>query len=167
LLSQQIIDNSISLGERLKHIEPNVYNIFSCGFDSGFGSSATRIVLTEFIKEEDKIRVLYAEQFKDHPDPQMIVDKIFEFHKKYFNLWVNIDGSARGFITSLKIAFGENSNYEKAEDVLPGNNKILPVSFNKDHKQMISHLASLFNDGYVGIPEQFDKHNCTQKCCRF
>ena len=81
LLSQQIIDNSISLGERLKHIEPNVYNIFLCGIDSGFGSSATGIVLTEFIKEEDKIRVLYAEQFKDHPDPQMIIDKIFEFHK--------------------------------------------------------------------------------------
>ena len=22
---------------------------------------------------------------------------------------------------------------------------------------MISHLASLFNDGYVGVPEEFDK----------
>jgi hypothetical protein len=65
--------------------------------------AVTGIVLTEFIKEEDKIRVLYAEQFEDHPDPQMILDKIFEFHKKYFNLWVNIDGSARGFITFIRL----------------------------------------------------------------
>jgi hypothetical protein len=39
------------------------------------------------------------------------------------------------------------------EDVLPGNNKILPVSFNKDHKSMISHLAQLFNDEYMAVPE--------------
>ena len=87
----------------------------------------------------------------------MIIDKIFDFHRKYFNLWVNIDGSARGFITSLKIAFGENPNYEKAEDVLPGNNKILPVNFSTSHKQMISHLVSLMNEDYIGIPQQFDK----------
>ena len=47
LLSQRIIDNSISIGEQLKHIEPNQYNIFSLGVDPGFGSSATALVLTE------------------------------------------------------------------------------------------------------------------------
>jgi hypothetical protein len=95
LLSQKLIDDSIKLGERLKYIEPNLYNIFSLGVDPGFGSSATALVLTEHIKEEDKIIVRYAEQFEDHPDPQMIIDKIFDIHRKYFNLWINIDGSAR------------------------------------------------------------------------
>jgi hypothetical protein len=160
LLSQKIIDYSISLGEQLKHIEPNPYNIFSLGIDPGFGSSATALVLTEYLKEYDTIRVLYAEQFGGdgtHPDPQMIIDKIFDIHRQYYNLWCFVDGSNRGFVTSLKIAFGESINYEKAEDVLPGNNKIIPVNFAKEHKTMISHLAQLFNEHHVAVTEQFDK----------
>jgi hypothetical protein len=35
---------------------------------------------TEHLKE-DQIRVLYAEEFPDHPNSQDIVDKIFEIHR--------------------------------------------------------------------------------------
>jgi hypothetical protein len=107
--------------------------------------------------EENKIRVIYAEEFADHPNPQEIVDKIFEIYRKYHNLWIFVDAAGRGFITSLKIAFNENPNYEKVEDVSPHSNKIIPVVFNKDHKQMISHLAMLFNEEYIAIPEKYDK----------
>ena len=96
-------------------------------------------------------------QFADHPNPQDIVDKIFNIHRQYCNLWIFCDASNRGFITSLKIAFDENPNYEKVEDVLPGNNKIIPVNFSTDHKKMISHLAQLFNDEYIGVADRFDK----------
>ena len=41
--------------------------------------------------------------------------------------------------------------------LLPGNNKVIPVNFSKEHKTMISHLAQLFNDEYIAIPEEFDK----------
>ena len=157
LLSQKVIDDSIKLGERLKHIEPNLYNIFSLGVDPGFGSSATALVLTEHIKEEDKIIVRYAEQFENHPDPNDMINRIFEIHRQYFNLHIFVDSAARGFITSLKIAFNENPNYEKVEDVLPGNNKVIPIAFSTSHKQMISHLAQLFNDEYMAVPEKFDK----------
>jgi hypothetical protein len=109
------------------------------------------------LQEEDKIRVLYAEQFENHPDPNDMIDRIFEIHRQYHNLWIFVDAAARGFITSLKIAFNENPNYEKVEDVSPHSNKIIPVAFNKDHKQMISHLAMLFNEEYMAIPEKFDK----------
>jgi hypothetical protein len=107
--------------------------------------------------EENKIRVIYAEEFADYPNPQEIVDKIFAIHSKYHNLWIFVDAAARGFINSLKIAFNENPNYEKVEDVSPHSNKIIPVAFNKDHKQMISHLAMLFNEEYIAIPEKFHK----------
>ena len=119
LLSMKVIDDSIKLGERLKHIGPNLYNLFSLGVGVGCGSSATALVLTEHIKEEDKIIVRYAEQFEDHPDPQMVIDKIFDIHRQYHNLWIPIDGSARGFITSLKIIFGEDPHYERAERTSP------------------------------------------------
>ena len=159
LLSQKIIDSSISLGEQLstKHIEPNPYAIHSLGCDQAFGSSAFGLVLTEYLPEHDIIRVLYAEQFDNHPSIQAMIDLIFNFHREYFNLWIPIDAVNRGFITSLKIAFSESINYEHAEDVLPSNNIVLPVNFSKEGKSMISHLAQLFNEHKVAVDPQFDK----------
>jgi hypothetical protein len=157
LLSPLNIDTAIQLGQKLQDIPVNPYCIHSLGVDPAFGSSAFGLVLTEHLKEEDKIRVLYAEQFENHPDPNDMIDRIFEIHRKYHNLWIFVDAAARGFITSLKIAFNENPNYEKIEDISPHSNKIIPVAFNKDHKQMISHLAMLFNEEYLAIPEKFDK----------
>ena len=87
------------------------------------------MVITEYIKEENKIRVLSAQQYENHPDPNDMIDKIFEIHRQSWNCWFFVDSAARGFITSLKIAMGENPNYERVEDVLPGNNKIIPVVF--------------------------------------
>ena len=157
LLSPLKIDTAVKTGERLKHIQPNLYNIFSLGVDPAFGSSAFGLVLTEHLQEEDKIIVLYAEQFENHPDPNDMINRIFDIHRQYFNLHIFVDSAARGFITSLKIAFNENPNYERVEDVLPGNNKVIPVAFSTTHKQMISHLAQLFNDEYMAVPEKFDK----------
>jgi hypothetical protein len=159
LLSRKIIDDAISLGEQLstKHIPPNPYCIHSLGVDPAFGSSAFGFCLTEHIPEHDIIRVLYAEQFDNHPDPNDMIDRIFEIHRQYYNLWIFVDASARGFITSLKIAFGENINYHSVDEVHPGNNKVLPINFSKEHKTMISHLAQLFNDHKVAVDPQFDK----------
>ena len=157
LLSQLKIQTAIDTGERLKDIPVNPYCIHSLGVDPAFGSSAFGLVLTEHLQEDDKIRVLYAEQFENNPDPNDTVNRIFERDRKYHNLCIFVDAAARGFITSLKIAFNENPNYEKVEDVSPHSNKIILVAFNKDHKQMISHLAMLFNEEYIAIPEKFDK----------
>ena len=52
---------------------------------------------------------------------------------------------------------GENPNYTKVDEVLPGNNKIIPVNFSTDNKKMISHLAALFNDEYIGVADKHDK----------
>ena len=157
LLSPLKIDTAIQTGNKLENIPINPYCIHSLGVDPAFGSSAFGLVLTEHLQEENLIRVLYAEQFENHPDPNDMIERIFQFHREIYNLWIFVDGSARGFITSLKIAFGENPNYEKVEDVLPGNNKIIPVNFSTDHKKMISHLAMLFNEEYIGIAEKYDK----------
>ena len=42
-----------------------------------------------------------------------------------------------------KIAFGENINYQSVDKVLPGNNKVLPISFSKEHKTMISSFSGI------------------------
>ena len=66
LFSPLQIDKVIELGEQypLDKIPTNDNTLHSVGVDFGFSSSATAIVLTEFLKEERKIRVLYAEEFK-------------------------------------------------------------------------------------------------------
>ena len=54
------VDRVVQLGEEYKGIPTNDYTLHSVGVDFGFSSSATAIVLTEFLKEERKIRVLYC-----------------------------------------------------------------------------------------------------------
>ena len=70
---------------------------------------ATAVVLTEFLKEERKIRVLYAEEF-EHANPQDIVDLCFNLYRKHWNTWFWIDGSNRAFVNLMKVAFNESLN---------------------------------------------------------
>ena len=69
------IDKIIELGEQysLDKIPTNDYTLHSVGVDFGFSSSATAIVLTEFLKEERKIRVIYSQEF-EKANPKDIVE---------------------------------------------------------------------------------------------
>jgi hypothetical protein len=79
--------------------------------DEGFGSSSTAVVLTEFLKEERKIRILYAEEF-EHANPQDIVDLCFNLYRKHWNTWFFIGGSNRAFVNLMKVAFNESLSSE-------------------------------------------------------
>jgi len=35
--------------------------------------------------------------------------------------------------------------------------EILPISFSTTHKEMLSHLYTMINKGYIAIPEKYDK----------
>ena len=78
------IDKTIVLGEQFKNVAVNDYTLHSVGVDFGFSSSATAIVLTEFLKEERKIRVLYSEEF-EKANPQDMVDICFNLYRKHWN----------------------------------------------------------------------------------
>ena len=79
-----------------------------------FSSSATAIVLTEFLKEERKIRVLYAQEF-EKSNPQDIVDICFNLYRKHWNTWFFVDGANRAAVNLMKVAFSESLNWEKAK----------------------------------------------------
>ena len=98
------IDKVIQLGEQYKGLPTNDYTLHSVGVDFGFGCSSTAIVLTEFLKEERKIRVLYAEEF-EHANPQDIVNLCFNLYRKHWNTWFFVDGSNRAFVNLMKVAF--------------------------------------------------------------
>jgi hypothetical protein len=102
------IQKAIELGDKysLAKIPINNFTIHSIGIDIGFGSSNTAVVATEFLKEEAKIRVVYAQEW-DHGDPQAIVNLIFNLHLQYgtYNCFIWVDGSNRAFCNLLKVAF--------------------------------------------------------------
>ena len=134
----------------------NPYCIHSIGIDTGFGSSNTAIVATEYLKEESKIRVVYTEEF-EHGDPQRIVNLIFDLYKKYgFNSYIWIDGANRAFVNLLKITFNESLSWEK-QSIRPEVMRVLPVNFGTEHKQMLSHLALIISKQYLCVPKQYDK----------
>ena len=151
------IDKTIQLGEQYKGLAINDYTLHSVGVDEGFGSSSTAVVLTEFLKEERKIRILYAEEF-EHANPQDIVDICFNLYRKHWNTWFWVDGANRVFVNLMKVAFNESLNWETSKQgPNPEAWKVLPVNFATEHKQMLAHLHMLINKEYLAIPEQFDK----------
>ncbi len=157
LFSPLQVDRVVQLGEQYKGIPTNDYTLHSVGVDFGFGSSNTAVVLTEFLKEERKIRVLYAEEF-EHANPQDIVNLCFDLYRKHFNTWFFVDGANRAAVNLLKVAFNESLNWETNKQASnPEVMKVLPVNFSTDHKQMLSHLAVLVSKEYLAIPKEFDK----------
>ena len=151
------IDKVVALGEQYKGLPTNDYTLHSVGIDEGFGSSSTAVVLTEFLKEERKIRVLYAEEF-EHANPQDIVNLCFDLYRKHWNTWFFVDGSNRAFVNLMKVAFNESLKWENSKQgPNPEAHKVLPVNFATEHKQMLAHLHMLVNKEYLAVPAQFDK----------
>jgi len=151
------VDAAVTLGEQYKDLPINHFCVHTLGIDPGFSSSRTSLVLTEHMEEKDKIRILYSEELEGHPNPSDIVKKVFKIVTDTQNCWVYIDGSARSLITALKVAFNENVDYERAEDVSPHHNRILPINFVQEHKFLLQNLYNLISDNYVCIPQSMEK----------
>jgi hypothetical protein len=159
VFSPSQIDKAIELGEQFKHLPLNPYSITAIGCDVGFGSSNTAVVATQFLKEESKIRIIYAQEWQ-HGDPQAIVNLIFNLHLQYGtdNTFIFVDGSNRAFVNLAKVTFGESLNWEKSiTKPSPNNMKVIPCNFSTDHKQMLSHLAMMVSKSYLAIPASMDK----------
>lgn len=74
------------------------------------------------------------------------------------NTWIFVDGANAGFITQLKIHFGEDLDWQSDINGVPvESNKVIPVNFSTEHKRMLSHLYLLVNKGYLAIAEKYDK----------
>lgn len=155
VFTPDMINMAIELGEQLKDIPVNQSCLHCCGCDFGFGSSKTAIVLTEHLKEEDKIRVIYSMEF-DHSNPSYIADLLFDIYLQYQNTWFICDGANRSAINELKIRFGESLDYSN-DDISPDSMRVIPVNFQKNHQGMLGHLYLMINKGYLGIAKQYDE----------
>jgi len=53
------------------------------------------------------------------------------------NTWFFVDGANRGFVTELKIKFGEDPEFEK-HIISPWSMKVLPVNFMTEQRHAIT-----------------------------
>ena len=131
IFSEVQILKAIELDDKysLAKIPINNFTIHSIGVDIGFGSSNTAVVGTEFLKEEAKIRVVYAHEW-ERGDPQAIVNLIFNLYLQNGtdNTFIWVDGNNHAYCINLKVAFSESLNWEKSK-ITPDSMKVLPVSF--------------------------------------
>lgn len=111
--------------------------------------------MTEHLKDEDKIIVRYSEEI-DKGDSNAIADQLFDFHRKYWNIYFLIDGSNRAMVNLLKIKFGESLDWDP-KTAGSDSMKVVPVNFGTEHKQLLSHLHVVVSKGYLAIPEKHDK----------
>lgn len=128
------IDRVVELGDELNHLLVNQYVQHYCSVDPGFGSSRIASVLTEFVKEQDKIPVLYAEKF-EHANADKMAKLCLDLHTRYQNTWFFVDGANRGFIAQHKVLFGEATEWEP-DDIDAELIRVFPVNFVTEHKAM-------------------------------
>ena len=120
------------------------------------------IVVTERIPEENKIRIVFSQEY-EKPNPSQIANIIFDLTLEYKNSLVWIDGANAGMVNELKIKFGESddfspTDYNSIYDTSPDSGmKILPVNFATEHKRMLSNLHLFINKEMVCIPSEFEK----------
>ena len=119
------------------------------------------VVVLEHIKVEDGRHILRVIQchLLERADPNKLVElwNIYKQHS-YFNTAYFIDGSNAAVTNLLKIKFGESLNWQGTKDFGHNSNiQIRPISFNSEHKNMLSNLHAVATKGLLAIPEKYSE----------
>jgi hypothetical protein len=140
------IEAAIEKGRKYNSDNFNPYHSFtsrSMGIDPAYGSSAFGIVVTQF--EDGTVQIMHAEEYH-RPDYNEMLSLVYGLMSKYNVDSVYVDGANPSFIKSLKLQIGEDADYDKViaryrseglGDSWSKDMKIIPVNFNKEHKQCL------------------------------
>ena len=150
------IERAVQIGEKYKDLPLNNYCLHIGGIDFGFSTSFTTIYIAELDTENQIVKIVLGEQY-DKTTPSVISDRIFQLHTEIPNLWWFVDGSNRAAVNECKSKFGESLDWDRSENVSPESNFIIPVSFAKEHKQMLEHTYQLLTKQKLAIPSKFDR----------
>ncbi len=120
------------------------------GIDPAFGSGNSKFAITVTCLVDDKIRVIFSEEF-EQPSHETMVELAAGLIERYNYVHCYIDAANPGFISSLKSTIGEDPKYQdaitryKAQHVqYELNMKVLPINFSTDHKSLLSNMKMLF-----------------------
>jgi hypothetical protein len=134
------------------------------GIDAGFGSSKFGIVVTQLV--QDKIQVLYAEEF-ERPDFSNMVQTILEMYHNWIISKIYVDSANPEIITAIKRGLGERIDYEKHISTLKTKHphyfnittwmNVIPMSFSSDGHGMLAHAKYCLDNNWLAIHPNFRK----------
>jgi hypothetical protein len=124
------------------------------GIDPSYGSSSFGIVVTQFV--DGHVQILHAEEYK-RPDFNEMLSNVWDLIVRFAVQKIYIDGANPSFIKSLKLQWGERSDYENVPKEQRQFMRVEPVNFNQEHKEMLGHCKLSLEKGYIVINPAFDK----------
>jgi hypothetical protein len=148
------IDLAIEKGKLYDLDTSNTFAKKCMGIDPAYGSSSFGIVVTQFV--DGQVQILHAEEYK-RPDFNEMLSNAWDLIVKYTVQKIYIDGANPSFIKSLKMQWGERSDYENVKKEHRQYMIVEPVNFNQEHKEMLGHCKMLLERGYIAINPTFDK----------
>ena len=165
VFSYESIQKAIEFGLHLEELRKGDIPLDtrkSMGVDAGFGGSKFGIVVTHLTY--GRAEVLYADEF-ERPDFVEMIDKIIAIRLNYGVHKLFVDAANPEIITSLKRVFDEPVNYEEHLSRIQRKKlgdpifhmDVLPVSFNAEHIEMLSHTKLMLDRKRLAIHPRFNK----------
>ena len=160
------------LGKQYRDVPYNASTPKALGIDPCFGSSATAFTVLELV--DGIIHVIYTKQFEKSNTEQMVYhaqELIIRYNLMNESNKVFIDGSASGFIRSVKLQVGEYTQYERLvekakqdglEDQLFRYMQIIPVNFGSKHRLMLMNLKKYMDMHRIAIDPDLHKDLVTE-----
>jgi hypothetical protein len=158
------IDWSIQEGQKEGYnVRSDLFYSTSMGIDPGFGSSQCGMVVSQFVTDGSKVRILHAKQF-ERADYNAMVEEAYYLMSKYNVNLTYVDGANPEFIKSLKLMIGERADYKEQLDQLktlgqkPSDiMKIIPVNFATENREMLQHSKNLLESHKLCIHPDFEE----------
>ena len=132
----------------------------SMGIDVAWGdTSKFAIVITQY--RNNKVEVFSAESF-GQPQMNEIIDHIMQLKHKHHCTRVYVDGANPEVIRELKRRIGEYQEYHDftEEEIWAFRNnswQIIPVNFQKRHREMLQWTYTLMSKRYIKIHPSLQK----------
>ncbi len=141
--------------------DPTTVVNYSCpismGIDPGFGSSKFGITILQL--EDNKLKVLYAKEWVRENYERMI-ELVGQLRLQYKPNKIYVDGAKPDFIKSLKIQFGETTNYEKLVDESKKDKQdpeyrmyVVPINFNEYGKLLLGRFQHLVSKHWFSFSQ--------------
>jgi len=165
VFSYESIQKAIESGLELEKIRDGIIFLEydkSMGIDAGFGSSKFGIVVTQLTWGHAE--VVFADEY-ERPNFGDMIQKIITIRQNYGVDKLFVDAANPEIIRSLKRAFNEPENYEDQLARIESKNlghpvfhmDVLPVSFNAEHKEILSHTKLMLDRERVAIHPKYNK----------
>jgi hypothetical protein len=139
----------------------------SMGVDPGFGSSMFGIVIQQWVN--GLAEVIYVNDIERGSMTECL-DIVLKLAQKHHVMKIYVDGSAAGFISDLKKAYGEPRNYAEviknnpkivdawiSSDPRGGGIKVVPISFRERHESMLRSVEQILQKKLLRIHPSFSK----------